>query len=449
LPEWSRVSLVEVSPFDAATAYLAIDRHQLDDFKPYIYKTSDYGKTWKKIANGIPDNTFVRAVREDPKRKGLLYAGTETGVYVSFDDGANWQSLQLNLPTTPIHDLVVKDGDLVVATHGRSFWILDDLSPLEQYTAEIGNADFHLYKPRAAYRIRGGGFGGGGGATGQNPPSGVVVYYNLKDAPKDEVTLEVLDAQGKLVRKYSSKADPAAAPPTPGEGFGPPPATRLPVEKGLNRFSWNMRYEDMSRYPGMVLWAAGVQGPFALPGSYQVKLTVGGKNETAPLTLELDPRVKTPAADLQKQFDLLMQIRGRVNDMHDAINNMKDLRTQLQALRKRHEKNEKAKELLAQADAVEKKLKPIEEELYQTKAQSGQDLLNWPIQINNKLLALAGVVESADTAPTQQSYDVFNYLTGKLDPVMAKWKEVREKDVPALNKKAQEIELPAVTLAKP
>ncbi len=449
MPEWSLVSLIEASPFDAATAYLAIDRHELDDFKPYIYKTSDYGKTWKKIATGIPENTFVRAVREDPKRKGLLYAGTETGVYVSFDDGANWQSLQLNLPTTPVHDLAVKDGDLVAATHGRSFWILDDLTPLQQFTAEIAGADFHLYKPRAAYRTRGGGGGGGGGMAGQNPPNGAILYYHLKEAPKDEVTLEILDAQGKLVRKYSSKVDPAAAAATPGEGFGPPQAQRLPTEKGLNRFVWNLRYDDASRYPGMVLWSGSVQGPLALPGNYQAKLTVGGKSETAPLTIQLDPRVKTPAADIQKQFDLLMQIRGRANEVHDAINNMKDLRTQIQALRKRHEKNDKAKDLLAQADALEKKLAPIEQELYQTKAQSGQDLLNWPIQLNNKLLALAGVVESADTAPTQQSYDVFRYLTGKLDPVMTKWKEVRDKDVPALNKKARDVELPAVTLAKP
>jgi photosystem II stability/assembly factor-like uncharacterized protein len=447
MAEWSLVSLIEASPFDAATAYLAIDRHELDDFKPYIYKTSDYGKTWKKIANGIPENTFVRAVREDQKRKGLLYAGTETGVYVSFDDGANWQALQLNLPTTPVHDLAVKDGDLVAATHGRSFWILDDLTPLQQFSAEIAGADFHLYKPRAAYRTRGGGGGGGGGLAGQNPPSGAILYYHLKDAPKEEVTLEILDAQGKLVRKYSSKADPAAA--APGEGFGPPQAQRLPMEKGLNRFVWNLRYDDASRYPGMVLWSGSVQGPLALPGNYQVKLTAGGKSETAPLTIQLDPRVKTPAAELQKQFDLLMQIRGRVNDVHDAINNMKDLRTQIQALRKRHEKNDKAKDLLAQADALEKTLTPIEQELYQTKAQSGQDLLNWPIQLNNKLLALAGVVESADTAPTQQSYDVFKYLTGKLEPVMAKWKEVRDKDVPALNKQAREAELPAVTLVKP
>ena len=449
MAEWSLVSLIEASPFDAATAYLAIDRHELDDFKPYIYKTSDYGKTWKKIVAGIPENTFVRAVREDPKRKGLLYAGTETGAYVSFDDGANWQALQLNLPTTPVHDLAVKDGDLVAATHGRSFWILDDLTPLQQFTTEIAAADFHLYKPRAAYRTRGGGFGGGGGGlAGQNPPGGAILYYQLKEAPKDEVTLEILDGQGKSVRKYSSKTDPAAVG-APGEGFGPPQAQRLPTEKGLNRFAWNLRYDDASRYPGMVLWSGSVQGPLALPGNYQVKLTAGGKSETAPLTIQLDPRVKTPAAELQKQFDLLMQIRGRANEVHDAINNMKDLRTQIQALRKRHEKNDKAKDLLAQADALEKKLAPIEQELYQTKAQSGQDLLNWPIQLNNKLLALAGVVESADTAPTQQSYDVFQYLTGKLDPVMAKWKEVRDKDVPALNKKAREAELPAVTLAKP
>jgi hypothetical protein len=287
----------------------------------------------------------------------------------------------------------------------------------------------------------------GGAAAGQNPPAGAVIYYNLKETPKDEVTLEILDAQGKSVRKYSSKVEPPTG--LPADFPFQPPSQRLPTEKGLNRFAWNLRYEDASRYPGMVLWAAGVQGPLVLPGTYQVKLSVGGKSETAPLTIQLDPRVKTSAADLQKQSDLLMQIRARANDLHDAINYMKDLHTQLQALRKRHEKNDKAKDLLAQADAVEKKLTPIEQELYQTKAQSGQDLLNWPIMLNNKLLALAGVVESADTAPTKQSYEVFEYLAGKIDPVMAKWKEVKEKDVPALNQKAREIELPAVTLVKP
>jgi photosystem II stability/assembly factor-like uncharacterized protein len=447
LPEWSRVSLIEASPFDAATAYLAIDRHQLDDYKPYIYKTSDSGKIWKKITQGIPDGTFVRAVREDPKHKGLLYAGTETGVYVSFDDGANWQALQLNLPTTPIHDLVVKNDDLVVATHGRSFWILDDLTPLRQFSKEIAAAESHLHQPSTALRTRGPGFVIPGGMGGQNPPNGAIVYYQLKSKPEGEMTLEVLDGQGKSVRKYSSKEERAET--VPSDFPFQPPSQRLPVEKGLNRFVWDLRYESASRYPGMVLWAGGVQGPLALPGNYQLKLTVGGKSETQPLKIELDPRVKTPTADLQKQFDLLIQIRGRVTEIHDAISNMKDLHAQLQALRKRHEKNDKAKELLTQIDALEKKLTPIEQELYQTKAQSGQDLLNWPIQLNNKLMALAGVVESADTAPTAQSYEVFQYLTAKLDPVVARWKEAKEKDVPALNQKARELELPAVTLVKP
>jgi len=447
MPEWSLVSLIEASPHDAAIAYAAIDRHELDDFRPYIYKTNDFGKTWKKLGRGIPENTFVRAVREDPKRRGLLYAGTETGVYVSFDDGENWQSLQLNLPTTPIHDLVVKNDDLVVATHGRSFWILDDLTPLQQFAADTAGTEFHLYRPRPAVRFRGGGGFGAAATVGQNPPNGAIIYYHLKTVPQGDVTIEVLDGQGKSVRKFSSREEPSAA--APGvPPFGPPSA-RVSKEKGLNRFVWDLRYEGASRFPGMILWAGNVQGPLALPGNYQVKLTAGGKSETAPLTIQMDPRVKTSQADLQKQFDLLMQIRERVTETHDAINNMRDLRAQLQALRRRHEKNDKAKDLLAQAETLEKKLTPIEQELYQTKAQSGQDLLNWPIQLNNKLTALAGVVGSADTAPTEQSFEVFRYLTAKLEPAMAKWKEITRKDLPELNKKARDAELPAVQLVKP
>jgi hypothetical protein len=209
MPEWSRVSQVEASPHDAGTAYIAVDRHQSDDLKPYIYKTSDYGQTWTKLTNGIPDGSFVRAVREDPKKRGLLYAGTENGVYVSFNDGADWRSLKLNLPTTPVHDLVIKDNDLVVATHGRAFWILDDITPLRQFTDDVAKKDVHLYTPgdRISYSgRRAGGERHPSKRVGQNPPAGAVIYFYLKDAPKagTETKLEILDASGKTIRKYSS-----------------------------------------------------------------------------------------------------------------------------------------------------------------------------------------------------------------------------------------------------
>jgi hypothetical protein len=271
--------------------------------------------------------------------------------------------------------------------------------------------------------------------------------------PEGDITLEILDAKGAMVRRFSSRAPapPAGQQPGEGTGFGPPPAPRLPKEKGLNRFVWNLRYEDASRVQPLVLWSGGVQGPLAVPGAYQVRFTAGGKPQTAPLEVKLDPRVQTSAADVQRQFDLLLQIRSKVTETHDAINQLRDVRAQLQALRRRNADNPKAKDLLPQAADIEKKLDAIEEPLIQRKAQSGQDLLNWPIMLNNKLTALAGIVESADTAPTAQSYDVFNHLVAQIDPVLAKWRAVRDKDLPALNRKARDVEWPAVQVppAKP
>ncbi|MGD8535600.1 MAG: glycosyl hydrolase, partial [Candidatus Aminicenantes bacterium] len=270
LPEWSLISMIEPSTFDSATAYIAVDRHELDDFKPYIYKTENYGRTWKKITSGLPYNTFVRVVRQDPKREGLLYAGTETGVFVSFDDGANWQSLQLNLPVVPIHDMVVKENDLVVGTHGRSFWILDDLTPLHQITNKVEKSDFYLFKPRDAYRMRG--WGWPRPNVGQNPPSGSVIYYYFKEKPDEEVTLEFMDREGKTIKKYTGRTGEDAR---PGR-FG----MQLPVRAGMNLFIWNMLYPDTVRVPGAILWGGMLSGPMAVPGIYQVKLTVGEKSMT-------------------------------------------------------------------------------------------------------------------------------------------------------------------------
>jgi photosystem II stability/assembly factor-like uncharacterized protein len=449
LPEWSLISLIEASPHNAGTAYLAVDRHELDDFRPYIYKTSDYGKTWTKITTGIPDNTFVRAVREDPRRKALLYAGTETGVFVSFNDGANWQSLQLNLPTTPIHDLVVKNDDLVVATHGRSFWILDDLTPLQQLNDQVARSEAHLYTPRLTYRMRGGGGPGAGAAvTGQNPPNGAVIRYFLKSAPRpgEEVVLEFLDAQGKLIRRFSSRPRPEGEPAAPEfPGFQQAPR-RLPTEAGMNVFVWNLRHDDAVSVPGQVNWAGNTQGPLVLPGKYQVRLTLAGKPQTVPLEIQLDPRVKTSQADLQKQFDLLMAIREKVSEAHAAVNHIRDVRAQLQALRRRLGSDGKNKPIADAADALEKKLNPIEEAIIQAKARSSQDLLNWPIQVNNKLMALAGVVESADTAPTQQSFELFEDLKGRLAKPVAQWKEIVAKDLAAINDLVRKENIPLLTL---
>ena len=454
MPEWSLVSLIEPSPHDPATAYLAVDRHKLDDFKPYIYKTNNYGKSWTLITNGLPGDRFVHAVREDPKRKGLLFAGTETGVYVSFDDGAQWQSLEMDLPHAPIHDLTVKDDDLVVATHGRAFWILDDITPLRQYTPEVANGAAHLYQPRVAYRPGGGGgFFGPRGPVGQNPPGGAIIDYYLKSAPgeKEEVTLEILDEKGKVIRKFSDQEKREGQ-----EGGGVAAefpefaqrGERLPAEAGLNRFSWDLRYEKPTQVPGAASWGGRPEGPLALPGKYEARLTVaGGKALTAPLEIKLDPRLKTPQADLVKQFDLMQKIAARVKEDHDAVKQIRDLRVQLKALETRLKNESRGKALIADAEQLDKKMTAVEDELIQVKSKSSEDPLNYPIRVNDKLMALGGTVESAETAPTRQSYEVFEVLSRQLEAQLAKWKEIQSGELAKLNQQLREQDVQNIMLA--
>jgi len=450
--EWSMISVIDPSPHLAAAAYIAVDRHRLDDYRPYIYKTSDFGKSWTKITAGIPDGTYVHAVREDRKKRGLLYAGTETGVYVSFDDGANWRPLQLNLPTSPIHDLVVQGDDLVVATHGRSFWILDDLSPLRQWSEAIARADAHLYAPRTAYRTRAGHNTLRGRPYGENPPAGAILYYALKAAPKEneEITLEILDAQGRLVRKLSSreKRDPDAPPEWPDLEK---PQERLPAEAGLNRFVWDLRYDGATRIPGYPLgeYEEGLRGPLALPGRYTLRLTAAGKTAEAPLEIALDPRVTASPADLQKQLDLRNKIQQRLTQIGDTVNQIRDLRGQLKALRKRFAGDPSRKNLLAAADELDKKTTPIEEELIQPKLKSTQDSLNYPLKLDGKFAVLAMVVESADTPPTQQSYDLFDVLSRQAEAQLARWTQISAKDLPALNDLMRKEKVPLISLLPP
>src|SRR5262249_6549867 len=301
-PEWAMVSLIDASPFDPAVAYVAVDAHKLDNVKPYIYRTTDFGKSWTKIIKGLPENEYVHAVHEDPTRKGLLYAGTETGVWVSFDDGGHWQSLQLNLPNTPIHDLVVHGHDLSVATHGRSFWGLDDLGPLRQMSAGLAGEPAHLFTPRRAVRTRLGHANPRRYPIGENPPDGAVLYYWLKEAPKEPAKLEFLDAQGKVIRKFTSEQKKTAE--APEEWERDADVDHIPATAGLNRCAWNLRYETPAKIPAAVYDSGNNPiGPLAPPGKYSVRLTVGGQTYSAPLELGMDPRVKTSSGDLLKQFD--------------------------------------------------------------------------------------------------------------------------------------------------
>jgi photosystem II stability/assembly factor-like uncharacterized protein len=446
--EWSLISIIDASPHTAGAAYVAIDRHKLDDYRPYLFKTTDYGKTWTRITTGLPDNSYAHSVKEDPKRKGLLFAGTENGVYVSFDDGAHWQSVKLNLPTTPIHDLTVKNDDLIVATHGRAFWILDDIAPLRQMNASTSGEDVHLYQPPAAIRYRGPGFTLPATVpVGANPPTGVIIDYFLKTAPKDGLTLEILDGKAKVVRKYSSKKAAEGGSPELEEFGVELPGGKLPADAGHNRFVWDMRSEDPARVPGAVSWGGRPTGPLVVPGTYQVKLTVGGKSYTASAEIQKDPRVAASQADLEKQNELAMRIRDRVDAGHEAVNQIRSVRGQLDALKKRLAADSSAKPILDAADALKKKLDAVEEKLIQPKSKSGEDPLNYPIQAVDQLMALQGTVESADAAPTAQSYVVFDELNSHVEPQLAAWRDIQSKDLAALNDLMKKNNVPAIAPA--
>jgi len=457
--DFTRVSLIDAGHFSAGTAYVAGNRFQQDDFSPILYKTTDFGKSWTKIVNGIPADEFTRAIREDPKKAGLLYATTEKGVWVSFDDGGRWQSLRRNMPSVPVHDLVIKDNDLVLATHGRSFWIMDDVSPLRQLATAVTAKKAHLYKPSDAYRIDwGGGFripgAGYGGETpsGQNPPSGAVVYYHLKDA-NTRVTIEFFDGKGTLVKSYTS--DSVATPATPatpaavvsgGEGEGgmrgAPRAPRVPNKAGLNQFNWNLRYPDAVRFDGMIFWAGNVTGPLALPGTYTVKLTANGETQRQTFTVKADPRWKASLADLQAQFDFLIQVRDRVSEANEAVITARDVKSQVS------DRLKQAPQLGDQGKALNGKVTEVEAEIYQIRNQSSQDPLNYPIKLNNKIAALLGMAGSSPGRPPVQATQVFKELAGKLDAQARRMDKVYGDDLKKFNEQLKKLGLPEVAPKK-
>ena len=509
MPEWSLVSQIDPSPLQDGTAYLATTRYKLDDFRPYAWVTNDYGKSWRRITAGLPDDAFVRVVREDPARRGLLYAGTETGAFVSFDDGGRWQPLRTSfpggpmpatspspapsprsataragssrpegsaptsnvaeppaatagetvaaapthegeLPVVPVTDLVIHGDDLIASTQGRGFWILDDLSPLRQMAAAIAGEDAHLFRPRAASRYLTPDSPPG---TGQNPPAGAVFYYSLRAAPKDkeEIALEVLDSGGHVVRRFTNMDEKKdeGGPASEGEDEDNPGMTKLPALAGLNRFVWDLRSPDASKFKGLILWAGGTRGPRVAPGAYQVRFTAGGHAASEPLQVIGDPRLPTTAEDYQKQYDLLLKIRNTLAETHDAINRIRDVREQVKAVAD-HAKQSGGDEAIGKAaDALSKDLTSVEEALYQTKNQSSQDPLNFPIRLNNKLSALAGVVASADGAPTVSSYAVYEDLAGRIGTELARLRTILDRDLPAFNQLVRDKGVPAVVIRKP
>ncbi|MDQ2918716.1 MAG: glycosyl hydrolase, partial [Verrucomicrobiota bacterium] len=442
-PEWSTVDLIEASPHDANTAYVAVDRHKLDDIKPYIYRTSDAGKTWSAITNGIPEGAYVHAVREDPKRRGLLYAGTELGVFTSFDDGAHWQPLQLNLPVSPVHDLVVKDDDLVVATHGRSFWVLDDLTPLRQLNPQSTQTDSILYQPQTALLLNYPTEFDKRQPVGENPPAGAVIDYYFKSAPKDEVTLDVLDAKGQLVRHLSSKEkkDNEQPPEWPDRVA---PVKTIPGAEGMNRFAWDLRYNDPIQIPGAFYSGDGPRGPKILPGEYQVKLTVAGKSQTAPLHVVMDPRITATGDALQKQFDLCTQVNDRISQLHQAVNEIREVKGQIQSLHKKFADEPRAKAAFDAADELDKKMSDVEAQLIQVNMKSSEGNLVFPNMLNESFDSFSHVIDGANAAPTQPQYDVFKMLSDKLDGQLQAWAQLKKDELPKVGQAIKQLDLPAL-----
>jgi photosystem II stability/assembly factor-like uncharacterized protein len=447
MPEWSTVDLIDPSPHDGNTAYVAVDRHKLDDFKPYIFKTTNLGKSWSTIVNGIPDGAYVHAVREDPKKRGLLYAGTELGVFVSFDDGAHWQRLQLNLPVSPIHDLVVKDDDLVVATHGRSFWVLDDLTPIRQLNKQSLTADAILYQPQTALRLHYPTEFDRRQPVGDNPPPGAIINYYFKTAPKDEVSLDILDASGKVVRHFSSKEKKESEQPPES----PDRVERLktiPASEGMNRFAWDLRYDDPVQIPGAFYSDEGPKGPLALPGDYQVKLTVGGKSQTAPLHLAIDPRTKGAEPALQKQFTLSTQVNDRISQLHQTVNEIRDLKSQIQTLHKRFGDDQRLKPALDAADQLDRKMSEVEQRLVQVNMKGSEGNFAFPNMLNERFDTFSHTIDGSDTEPTKPQLDVFQMLSGQLEEQLKKWAQIKNEDVPKVADLIKQANLPALIITE-
>ena len=438
MPKWGMVNSIDQSPHNPGTAYMAVTRYKLDDFKPYLFKTDNYGKSWKLISRGIPEDAFTRVIREDPMKKGLLYAGTETGVYVSFDDGKNWQSFQLNLPIVPVTDLVVKENDLVVATQGRSFWILDDLTPLHQLTNKVAGSTSHMFKPRDTYRLPGGGGWGGPSPTwGANPPNGVMAFYYLKEAlgKDDKFKLEFMESDGDVIKTFSNKKDRK----------NPSPVAE--TKKGMNRFVWDMRYPDAKKVPNAVMWGGRHIGPKAVPGEYKVKITLNGKSQTQSFNILKDPRINTTQSDFQDQFDLLMDIRNRTTEINEKILTIRSIKDQINTLTGlMKESGFKDENVTKAGKELVKSLSTIEERLIQVKSKSRQDPLNYPIRLDNKIAALVGVVSSVDARPTAQSYDVLEDLVAQAQVHYKKLNKVLTNDLYKFNNMVSEAAVPAVMI---
>ena len=430
---------LEVSPHDAGTVYLAFRMDRRGDYAPYPFKSTDYGKSWTRIAGGLREGEPVRVVREDPERRGLLYAGTETGVYVSYDGGGNWQPFSRNLPNTPVTDLDVRHGDLYAATEGRAFWALDDLAPLRQMNEQVAKADVTLFAPRPA--LLGGGPSAPTTTAGRNPPAGAHIYFELARAPDSAqvVKLEFLDAGGKLLRTYTRAAGAAGTTPPPAAGGGPPPVIRtMPSPKaGLTAFQWDLRAEPPTSLPGNItIWGGSSGGYLVSPGRYQVKLTVGSTVQTQPLDVRSDPRVTTPPAEVAARDSLTHAINARVGEIHDALLRIRDVKDQVSKFVERTKETPVSASVSSKGKEITGKVEVIEPQL-STKAANGQDVINYRNGINAQYSFLLGNVESGEFV-SQPSRERFAELERLWAMLRAQVDTIELQDVPAFNKLLQD-----------
>ncbi len=437
-PKLNMINCIDPSPFIKGTAYVAATAYKFGDYTPYLYKTSDYGKTWKVITNGIKSNHYTRAIRSDKTRKGLLYAGTEWGMYVSFDDGLNWNSFQLNLPITAIRDLHVRDNDLIAATHGRSFWMIDDLTPLHQLSKDMTNNDSHLYKPDTAYRMQQS-QGWGPANTmleGKNHPNGAIINYYIKNSKEtDTIKIDILEMDGSLIQSFSNHAKE--------DKLNPASTKSLNVKSGGNRLIWNMRYPGYKTFKGMVFYSSPNRGPKAIPGTYKARLTYNGEISEQTFSIVKDPRLSNSASDYKKQFDFLIAVRNEVSRANEAITTIRAIKEDLHYLNKKAANNEDLKGLLSE---FETKLSVIENNIHMTKNQSRQDPLNYGIRINNRLAFLLADSQRGDYPPTDQSLAFFKVVTQELNTEVNDLNKLLDSYITAINNKVTENKIKMISL---
>jgi len=445
LPTEIQINSIEAHPFEAGGLYLAATGYKSNDFRPYLFKTTDYGKSWEKITDGIPSDHFARVIRADRQQRGLLFAGTESGIYMSKDDGKNWQGTQLNLPVVPVTDLALKDGNLVAATQGRGYWILDDVTVLRQADEAVFKKAQHLFTPAPAWRLRNGADDEAEN-KGKNPPAGVPLYYWLsEELPADsDISLEIKDSDGVVIRTFTAKPadDKKDEDPLPGDDD-----RQLETGAGLNMFAWDMRYASVERFKDLVLWNDSLKGMKAIPGIYQATLSLGGEQQTVSFEVLADPRLDVSAADYQAQYDFITGINLKLTETHRAITRIREARAQLDGIEKRVEDDKRFDGLLESATGLKAKLSSIEGMLYQTKMESPQDPLNFPIRLNDKLAGVMALAGFGDHAPSASALAVRDELVAAIDTQLDRLEELLGNDLAAFNSQAAGAGLEAVRVA--